>query len=591
MGVFIVVSGCDKTSISPIRAPGPEPPQLRLYGTLLEINELDKLPSPPDQGRFGKLSELKVNQELIDCEKVNPKEITIKSFLRIDGNYDLETGNKYLFTFNRSNENDNWRLILVNENLEDCPKSRIPPKSVCGNGICESGEDCPEDCVKVEEDIPLDEGPTETFGSCKSLVYKGDINEKINFVFIPPIEIQSEDVLKEYLMSFFDENKPYSFYSIRPYDTHKEDFNFYYLNEYSGENNIRTVKKKLKEKCPKISENIHQIIGLQDIGGTKHDYFGTTQKVGHETIGYKAEGERLVALHTFLHEVGHSLGGLDEGYAKSFLSHGEIPASYYKENYNDNSKLPSNWDIEGCPKWCSGQINTNSICYEDYSIYKECVLSTQTQTSQEAEECANVFNNALVNKGVEIFPHDCNFGVGCIEDTNCWIIGMPFFRAYARDIMYSGSDSISFVEGVFEPSYGPTGEQHIKETIELLKQWNHQKNNLEYVNFEVADSYINNFDDRDEVHIEFRLLDSENNVLSIFEDDILDNIFSVKYKKSSESNYFNLPSINKYLNGNYYITFTNFRSEKELPLDQLDFIFEIKLPKFENSWNYVLRSD
>ena len=532
-----------------------------------------------------RLIELKTTLESI-ANEINSSMILFQETKLLDGQMLEIAGDKETMVNWRETGSDNEEFNALALQWEENEKSLL-------NFVKE---------IIVDIDIAIEEIDNynaisyQVFGSCKSLVYKGEVSEKINFVLIPPKEEDNEQELMDLLFTFFDESQEYSFYSVYPYSEHKEDFNIFYLSEYdylSDSTTSREIKQILKEKCPILSENIYQILSvtpLMNLFGTG-SYFKSISKVKGNGFVLNRDKPYTDILHANLHEIGHSFGGLGEGYGKGFFYPGiySYPSSYYKENYHDNSNLPANWDIEGCPKWCSGQINTNSLCYEDYVAYKECVLSPETITPQEAQACTNTFNNDLTNKGIEIFPHDCNFGVECAQDTNCWLVGMPFFRAYDEDIMYS-TPSIGYND-IFSRGYGPTGGEHIKQTIELLKQWNQQKNNLEYVNFEIIDSYINNFDDRDKVYIEFKLLDSKGNVLSIFKDDILDDIFSVKYKKSGESDYINLSGINKYLNGNYYLTFTNYRSEKDLPVNQLDFIFEIKLPKFENSWNYTLTSN
>ncbi|HDY73376.1 MAG TPA: hypothetical protein ENH86_02270 [Candidatus Jorgensenbacteria bacterium] len=436
--------------------------------------------------------------------------------------------------------------------------------------------------VEVIGDNGMSDMSISQFGSCKPLVYKGSISNKINFVFIPAEEMQNEQELVNSVKDFFDENKESSFYTIYPYSEYKDDFNFFYLDEYSNLENLRTIKRVLMEKCPGLSSNIYQIISTgSQIRGTGHDYLRTINKIGYQSISSYSKSN----LHTFLHEIGHSFGGLDEGYGKGFTYDltSISGVTDYKKNYNDNSDLPPNWDIEGCPKWCSGQINTNSVCYEDYISLKRCLLSSETDNDKEAQDCVMAFDNTLEGMRVMIYPHECDFGINCVDNTNCWFVGNGYFRAYARDLMYSGSDDF----GIITKSYGPAGGKQLKETIELLKLWIYQKNNLREVHFEIVDSYFHSFNDRDEVYIEFGLSDSTGNTLSIFKDEMLDNVFSIKYKKSGEPTYFDV-GVNKRLGGNYYVAATEYRSEKDLPPDRLDFIFAMELPRFKKTWSFVL---
>lgn len=456
--------------------------------------------------------------------------------------------------------------------------------NICvGNNLEEAQELC-KDRKPSSARVETIETPTDknNLGECQLLIYKGNIKNNINVIFVSSVLPKEEKNLKNSLLNFFDKNEKFSFYSIKPFDIYGNYFNFFYFND--NVNSLEEAKQNIKNKCLEVRKDTYQIIALQplNIGGVAHNYLKSTEKVGFETIGIK--NIKLVDLHVFLHEFGHSFGGLSEGYGQ------EVALDFYKKNYNNNFNLPPNWDIEGCPKWCSGQINTNSVCYSDYLSLKNCLLSAQTITTQDAENCVLVFNNAMENKGLSQ-PYKCNFGIDCKKDTDCWFIGNGFFRAYDYDIMYSGSDSISFIEGIFKPSYGPAGEKQIEKTIQAIKSWNSQKNTINEVQFKIIESSIKNFNDRDEIMVKFRLLDSNKKVIKIFEDNILDNILTIKYKKPSEESYMELPIFNIDTENNYIAQFSSGRSEKEVRLEELKFIISIKLPKFEKSWDFIVKTN
>jgi hypothetical protein len=293
------------------------------------------------------------------------------------------------------------------------------------------------------------------------------------------------------------------------------------------------------------------------------------------------------ALHINMHELGHSFGGLDEGYSKGFP---DITLEQYKNNYLNNSNIAANWDIEGCPKWCSGKINTNSICYKDYLNYKNCLFSNQTKTDQEAGGCLENFNNVLINKGIKIGPYACDFGVNCLGDTNCWLEGVPFFRAYDEDIMYTSPSSYP-IQTIFSRGYGPTGGEHIKKTIDLLLKYQKQRNSIDYVNFKIVNSSITKIEDNlYKVFVEFELTDVNKNRIIIFSDKILDPVFEIKYKQRNKLDYSSSFVINSTPNNTYKFEFSEVTSEKKPELDPIDFIFEIQFPKFKHQWNYTLGS-
>src|SRR3989344_1582616 len=427
--------------------------------------------------------------------------------------------------------------------------------------------------------VKTDDSEKRDFGSCKPLIYRGKVDEKINVVFLSPKDVQN-DIFKISLLSLFDEKETYSFYSISPYNRHKYDFNFFYLNEYAD--SLTTAKRILKDKCAGLSENIYQIISLgSPIGGIINDYFKTTNKIGYQEIGayedYINKKPRLVSLHTFLHEIGHSFGGLGEGYEVSF-PYDESTATAinnYKTNHLNNSDLPPNWDIEGSPKWCSGKINAQSVCYEDYSILKRCLLSSETNNDKAAGDCIISFYSALERKGVGTRPPKCDLGLSCVSNTNSWFIGNGYFRAYASDIMNSGSDSVSFANE-FNPSYGPAGEKQIENTISRLKIWANAKKKLKDVNVKMVESQITNFEDRDRLYAKFSVMDNSGNI-SLFADEILDKTFSVEYKRPGETSYYEIGIVKRDSEGNYYVDITNYRSEKDLPMRQADLVFRIPI--------------
>ena len=332
---------------------------------------------------------------------------------------------------------------------------------------------------------PEDNSDKHNFGSCISLIYNRRVDESINFVFIPSRDTQNKEILRTSSLALFDENERYSFYSIAPYNRYKTYFNFFYLDEYNIDSPA-TAKRILKEKCPVLSENVHQILFLEaGIAGIANNYLEAVNKIGYQTVtaysDYINKKPRLVSLHIFLHEIGHSFGGLPDNYCQQ--------------------------------------------------PYPKCI----------------------------------------------------------PNIMSSGSDSVSFVDG-FEASYGPAGEKQIGDTIRLLLQWANAKKRLKNVDIKVAESYIANFDNRDRIYAKFKISDDLGNTIPpLFSDEFLDPVISIKYKKPEETNYYEIDIIKKDVNGDYYIDITNYKSEKDLPLYQVDIIIKINLPKMNKSWSFKVK--
>lgn len=283
---------------------------------------------------------------------------------------------------------------------------------------------------------------------------------------------------------------------------------------------------------------------------------------------------------------------MGEGYGQGF-NYDENSTSgiqQYKDIYNHPSyateKLPPNWDIAGSPKWCSGKVNVNSGCYKDYNDLNQCLLSSNTNNDKKAADCVIAFTDAIGRKGFKDIPPSCNLGTQCVDDSNSWFIGNGYYRAYKSDLMDSSNDNESINKKM---SYGPSGDKQIEETIKLLTRWNNEKNSIKKVNLKVLKSYIHQNTNSYDVYVKFKISDVKNNSLSIFTDDILDNIFSVKYKMPNETEYRNIGILKKDTDGNYFVNFTNWISEKELPPTALDFRFDVKFPKFTTNINVLVQ--
>ncbi|MFA4906882.1 MAG: PepSY domain-containing protein, partial [archaeon] len=256
------------------------------------------------------------------------------------------------------------------------------------------------------------------------------------------------------------------------------------------------------------------------------------------------------SLHVFLHEIGHSFGGLNEGYGMTFLGDAENGGiAYYKENYD--KKAPAyNWDIEGCPKWCSGEINKGSACYPAYTILKDCLLSPQTNTSESANACSASFIGALENGLGMAQPFDCNFGNNCTDNTNCWYIGNGYFRAHANDIMFGGGGIgyEDFVSGNTLPTYGPAGE-HIKEVIELLLKSISQRGQTPKPN--IYSYSFHNEDNLIKGNIKFSLRTGSNEPFILLNDEVLNNAFFIKQVIDSKNESIINPIKKEDSNGDY----------------------------------------
>ncbi len=412
---------------------------------------------------------------------------------------------------------------------------------------------------------------------CKELIYKGNPNSKINILFIS--NYSNETYADNVLLDFFSKNNDISFYSVYPFNETESVFNFYHLNIYNISTQYATIEDLLLAECSDLAPFIHQVLFVSGEllpwavpKSALGNYLNSSNRVYNQYIMTPDK----TSLGMFLHEFGHSFFGFHEGYGLGFgLQEESYNIDYYKINYN-NTAEQINWDIEGCPKWCSGQINTSSICYPDYIILKNCLLSPQTDTNNKANSCVSSFFDNLYNNFGLGQPVDCNFGINCSENSNCWFIGNGFFRPNAKDIMFGGVD---FNEDKLL-TYGPFNK-HMADVINLISQSTSNNRNYEFkiINLSIIPSiYLNT----GHLFFKFNGIDEDGQPLAFFNDPILGNNFFVSYEIENDDNtiYGNITSfIRRDTNGTYSgRDLINKGGEGNyISIENLNFPFTIKL--------------
>lgn len=152
---------------------------------------------------------------------------------------------------------------------------------------------------------------------------------------------------------------------------------------------------------------------------------------------------------TFVHEVGHAIGNLGDEYP-SFAN----PYSYDIEK--------ANIDSEGCPKWCSGQLNSDSPNYENYlSLKSNCVSPYINELGllNIPDDQKKSFDNCLGG-----YPeyYNWNLGKNCLDGTGCFFgaSGLLEWRSQKEGIMRNSDYS--------SKSFGEVGEKYLKTKLCLL---------------------------------------------------------------------------------------------------------------------------
>ena len=130
-----------------------------------------------------------------------------------------------------------------------------------------------------------------------------------------------------------------------------------------------------------------------------------------------------LSTRAMVHEFGHAFVNLGDEYEN------DLQAADYTER--------PNIDSEGCPKWCSGELNEEADCYDEYLEFRTCLYNaTNNLTEEYSEECN--YNNILTN---------CNLGKDCQEGTGCYFNAKSViaFRSSERSIMkYPSEDPFEF---------------------------------------------------------------------------------------------------------------------------------------------------
>ncbi|MFH0803590.1 MAG: peptidoglycan-binding protein [Candidatus Tagabacteria bacterium] len=307
--------------------------------------------------------------------------------------------------------------------------------------------------------------------SCKQVLYNGDPKGKINLFFI-------SDGFSNSNIDIFEKNVNWALnlngishglFSKTPYKENKNMFNAYKI---SSENifDCLLTHNSGPAALPCDTNNILNI-PVEFCGISKIDQVilvGYPYSANSENRSGIWSNENLSVLLSNLtdesviqgsinHEVGgHGIGGLGDEYYSS---------NQYKESWN----MWPNVDQIGCPKWCSGKINTNVACYQTYLEWNECVQSYLDQICKNGDEeykCGisesiKKCHDDVYQKEIDAgrFLPNCDLGLSCLQGTGCyWGAGYSLanFRSVKDGIMYA-----SYVDGI----YGPVGEREITKRI------------------------------------------------------------------------------------------------------------------------------
>jgi len=357
-------------------------------------------------------------------------------------------------------------VCTSNEQCNTSPVS-TSDSNLCCLGSCTQVAEQGKNWIMIENDLELQY-------VCEKRISNEDPNEKINLFFF------SDGFYDTNIASFhqnvdwaldWDQNNG-GLFSIVPYNEYKESFNIFKIssNEIfncmtshnSGPNalpcDVSLFKEIIQNYCG--VEVIDQII---IIGHPNSPISPDEKRTGAYNTGLLSVisainlDDPLWIQSKVIHETGgHGIGGLGDEFA-------------YLDTYKEFWIAKPNIDQPGCPKWCSGVMNTTQPCYNTYVDWLDCVQPFLDQTcldgnvnydcgiSENIRSCYNQANETENSQGR--FLYECNLGQGCLDGTGCfWGGGYSFanFRSIEKGIMKASYDNNSF---------GPIGESIIQSRI------------------------------------------------------------------------------------------------------------------------------
>ncbi len=268
--------------------------------------------------------------------------------------------------------------------------------------------------------------------TCQKYVDNGVNSSKIN-VFILGNDIQPSD-FTAFAEKEIDKNGTgIGFFSVEPFKTYKDRFNFYTLTPSSrtitfpsGETwdtRIQRFKQLAVQYCSVSESDVDEMVVDTYKDSTTH-MSGVASLSGHIAFVKTPSASDTVTMDNYMgqlfHEFGHSFAGFGEEYS----------------NYGTAGVI--NLDSEGCLKWCSGMIGTNSNYYLYYKEWSDCVAGVKAGAQQitlptgavdyiftagervELATCYHMPAQKLWVADKEILLA-ANLGTNCLAGTGCYL--------------------------------------------------------------------------------------------------------------------------------------------------------------------------
>ena len=287
------------------------------------------------------------------------------------------------------------------------PENKENADIYCGDGICQNQieeNSCSCDCAEKK-------GLNFT---CEKIMWNGDVSNKVDIVFIADNYTNLNQWIED-VQNFTDEDgNNGGFFSFEPMKSEKNKFNVWRMDtinqtfmdfSYGYEQLTPEAKKKAQDYATGCANDYDMIFLVVDgrrfgfgIYGSDMTPFGRLDYQGDH------ENEHL-AKSIMLHEFGHAFVNLGDEYSDSFHV-------FYDFNR-------PNLDVEGCPKWCSGELNQNAECYDSYIEFRTCLYNL-TNNLTNPENYQNLYNPPYIPCSPQPDSAECDLGINCRDGTGCY---------------------------------------------------------------------------------------------------------------------------------------------------------------------------
>jgi len=317
-----------------------------------------------------------------------------ESKISLTGTYDLQ------FDYTIETISDSEKILTLihpfnYQRLINKPKNEIRDYEYCGNLYCgedENANTCLADCEHVEFNTVMENG-----------------ENKINLLFVFNKYLE-QSLIEEDIEKFVDVQGDYNgLFAYSPLKENIDKFNVYYtdfnLNCYPTENIQDGSGEDCVNKANHLSvmKNATIVAVILDMEGISQLGLGGSNRITMSRLAGPV-GEEFLATKMLVHEFGHAFANLGDEYT----------------NYGATTDLSNrpNVDVIGCPKWCSGELNTTVPRFNDFNNFMACVKEFTNNFKDYYME--DSYTGACGINPAQYSFEENNLGIGCQEGTGCY---------------------------------------------------------------------------------------------------------------------------------------------------------------------------